>query len=55
MKTALQQYESNTKQIKRISLGLVVIGMFVYFMWSGIGGLIAAIGLAGLILCFLRR
>ena len=55
MKSALQKYEFNTRQMALASSALIVVGVFVYFMWSGIGIGVAAIGLAGLIWCFLRR
>ena len=55
MKSALQQYEANTKQLMRISLTLLAIGIFVYVMWSGIGIMIAAIGAVGLVWCYMRR
>ena len=55
MKSALQKYEFNTGQMRWVSLVLVVLGVLIYFMWSGIGLWVAAIGLVGLAWCFLRR
>lgn len=55
MKSALQQYEANTKQLIRISSALLAVGILVYIIWSGIGILIAAIGAVGLGWCYLRR
>jgi hypothetical protein len=55
MKSALQRYEFNTRQMALAGSALIVVGVFVCFMWSGIGLWVAAIGLAGLIWCFLRR
>lgn len=55
MKSALQQYEANNRHLMWISLALVAAGVFLYAMLSGIGVLIVAIGLAGLVWCFLHR
>jgi hypothetical protein len=55
MKSALQQYEANNRQLMWISLALVAAGVSLYAMWSGIGVVIVAIGLAGLVWCFLHR
>jgi hypothetical protein len=46
---------SNTGQMKWISMTVSLWGVFVYAVWSGVGVLIDAIGLAGLVWCFLRR
>ena len=38
-----------------ISIVLLLVGGVIYVMWSGLGAVIAAIGLVGFIWCFLRR
>jgi hypothetical protein len=55
MKSPLQEYEAATRQMAWISLALFVFGVIVYVMWFGIGALIAVIGFAGLVWCFMRR
>jgi hypothetical protein len=55
MKTELQKYEGQTGQMLWISLGILAAGAFIYFMWHGVGAVLAAIGVVGLIWCFLRR
>ena len=55
MKSPLQEYEGATRQMMWISLALLAIGIIVYAMWSGVGALIAVIGFAGLVWCFMRR
>jgi hypothetical protein len=55
MKSPLQEYESVTRQMIWISLALFVIGIVIYAMWFGAGALIAIIGFAGLVWCFMRR
>lgn len=55
MKSPLQEYEAATRQMMWISLTLFVIGVIVYVMWYGAGALVAVIGFAGLVWCFMRR
>jgi hypothetical protein len=55
MKSPLQEYEAVTRQMMWISLALFVIGIVIYAMWFGAGALIAVIGFAGLVWCFMRR
>ncbi|HET6407669.1 MAG TPA: hypothetical protein VFG14_07295 [Chthoniobacteraceae bacterium] len=55
MKSELQQYEGKTRQMVWISGALVALGVFIYAMWSGVGVVIALVGFAGLVWCFLRR
>ena len=55
MKTELEKYEINTSQLRWISIVLLLVGGAIYVMWSGLGAVLAAIGLAGFIWCFLRR
>ena len=55
MKTELEKYEINTGQMRWISIVILLVGGVIYIMWSGLGAVVAAIGLAGFIWCFLRR
>ncbi len=55
MKSFQKQYESKTHLMVCISAALIVLGVFIFFMWSGIGVVPVLAGIAGLIWCFLRR
>ena len=55
MKTFLQKYDFNTRQMLAGSLALIVAGLVIYSFWSGFGVVPLAIGAAGLVWCYLRR
>jgi hypothetical protein len=55
MKSPLQEYEAATRQMMWISLALFIMGIVIYVMWFGVGALIAVLGFAGMVWCFMRR
>ena len=55
MKTHLQKYSSQTHRLLLISLLVALAGAYIWFAWSGLGGVLVAVGLVGLIWSWLRR
>jgi FtsH-binding integral membrane protein len=55
IKTHLQRYESQTHRLLAVSLLVTAVGIYLFFVWSPFGGVLALIGFAGMIWCFLRR
>ena len=55
MKTHLQKYASQTHLMVTLSVLATAAGIYLYFAWSSLGGVLALIGFAGLVWSFLRR
>jgi hypothetical protein len=53
--THLQKYEIQTHRLVAASAAVTILGLYIYFAWSSLGGVLAFIGFAGLVLGFLRR
>ena len=55
MKFAFQKFEFDLGLPVLVSLALVAVGVPVYYLLSGFGALFVAVGVAGLIWCWIRR
>jgi hypothetical protein len=55
MKTDLQKYSAQTHRLLAASIFVTLAGAFIYFAWSSLGAVLAAIGLIGLAWSWLRR
>lgn len=55
IKTHLQKYVSQTHRMLALSLLVTIVGVYLYFAWSSLGGILALIGFVGLVWSFLRR